>query len=292
VARILIAEDDPLVSSFIEKGLRSNGFTTVLADDGAEAQSQGLSDDFDLMILDMSLPEREGLEVLTELRARGKMLPIIVLTGRRERDAAMCLDAGADDYMSKPFRFAELLARVRARLRVKHELDRLIRLVDDLKLLTEVNKPGFLQPETIELEPFTEQLAGQASALAPRQWKLDSTAGGTLVADRGRLVDAVMNLAHHAVQQTGQDEAVAIGTSLSEHEARFWVRDSGSGRAELEQGDVGREQGVGLELARAIAKAHGGRVERESRPGKGSTFTIVLPRTSNEGVLRGENSDR
>jgi DNA-binding response OmpR family regulator len=69
------------------------------------------------MILDMGLPEKEGFLVLTELRGRGLRLPVLVLTGRRERDAVACLDAGADDYMQKPFHFAELLARVRTRLR-------------------------------------------------------------------------------------------------------------------------------------------------------------------------------
>jgi DNA-binding response OmpR family regulator len=117
VARILIAEDDPLVSSFIEKGLRANGFTTFLADDGEQAQRMGLTDEFDLLILDMGLPEREGFHVLQELRSRGKTLPVLVLTGRPERDAVACLEAGADDYMRKPFHFEELLARVRTRLR-------------------------------------------------------------------------------------------------------------------------------------------------------------------------------
>jgi two-component system, OmpR family, response regulator len=117
VARILIAEDDPLIASFLEKGLRANGFSTFLADDGEKAQSLSLTDEFDLLILDMGLPEREGFHVLQELRARGKTLPVLVLTGRRERDAVMCLEAGADDYMTKPFHFEELLARVRTRLR-------------------------------------------------------------------------------------------------------------------------------------------------------------------------------
>jgi DNA-binding response OmpR family regulator len=117
VARILIAEDDPLIGSFIEKGLRAAGFSTFLADDGEKAQGLSLTDEFDLMILDMGLPGREGFHVLQELRARGKTLPVLVLTGRRERDAVACLEAGADDYMKKPFAFEELLARVRTRLR-------------------------------------------------------------------------------------------------------------------------------------------------------------------------------
>jgi two-component system, OmpR family, copper resistance phosphate regulon response regulator CusR len=116
VARILIAEDDRHVATALEKVLRANGFATFLAEDGEKAQSLGLTDAFDLLILDMGLPQREGFHVLQELRARGKTLPVLVLTGRSERDVVACLEAGADDYMRKPFDFDELLARVRTRL--------------------------------------------------------------------------------------------------------------------------------------------------------------------------------
>jgi DNA-binding response OmpR family regulator len=119
VARILIAEDDPLIGAFLEKGLRANGYSTFLADDGEKAQSLSLTDEFDLLILDMGLPQREGFQVLQDLRSRGKKLPVLVLTGRSERDVVMCLKAGADDYMRKPFHFDELLARVQTRLRSK-----------------------------------------------------------------------------------------------------------------------------------------------------------------------------
>jgi DNA-binding response OmpR family regulator len=116
--RILIAEDDALISSFIEKGLRARGYSTQIVDDGEEATRLGLSEAFDLLILDMALPGREGFQVLQRMRAEGQRMPVIVLTGRPElRDAVQCLDDGADDYMTKPFRFEELLARVRARLR-------------------------------------------------------------------------------------------------------------------------------------------------------------------------------
>lgn len=115
--RILIAEDDHRISCFLEKGLNASGFSTVVADDGERALALGRTDEFDLLILDMGLPEQEGFCVLQELRSRGKQLPVLVLTGRRDRDAATCLDHGADDYMTKPFEFNELLARVRARLR-------------------------------------------------------------------------------------------------------------------------------------------------------------------------------
>jgi two-component system, OmpR family, copper resistance phosphate regulon response regulator CusR len=118
VARILIVEDDALVSSFIEKGLRASGYSTHVVADGGEAVPLALTQNFDLLILDMALPTREGFEVLREIRRQGNEIPVIVLTGRPEmRDVVSVLDVGADDYMTKPFRFEELLARVRARLR-------------------------------------------------------------------------------------------------------------------------------------------------------------------------------
>jgi DNA-binding response OmpR family regulator len=119
VARILIAEDDPLISSFLEKGFRASGFSTFVADDGEQALRLSMTEEFDLLLLDMGLPEREGFHVLQELRARGKAVPVFVLTGRGERDVVACLEAGADDYMRKPFHLDELLARVRARIRTK-----------------------------------------------------------------------------------------------------------------------------------------------------------------------------
>jgi DNA-binding response OmpR family regulator len=134
MARILIAEDDPLIGSFLEKGLRASGFSTFLASDGEQAQRLSLTDEFDLLILDMGLPEREGFYVLQELRSRGKILPVLVLTGRRERDAVMCLEAGADDYMTKPFHFEELLARVRTQLRNKGTEEPFVLRVGDVRL--------------------------------------------------------------------------------------------------------------------------------------------------------------
>jgi len=118
VNRILIAEDEPRLSSFLEKGLRANGFVTTVVADGALAAKVARDDDFDLLILDIGLPGKDGFAVLAELRDRGRRLPVIVLTARDELgDKVAGLDRGADDYVTKPFRFEELLARVRARLR-------------------------------------------------------------------------------------------------------------------------------------------------------------------------------
>jgi DNA-binding response OmpR family regulator len=118
VNRILIAEDEERIASFIEKGLRSNGFTTTVAADGHEAIALARSGDFDLMILDLGLPGRDGTDVLRELREWDRRTPVVILTARDGlTDKVAGLEAGADDYVTKPFRFEELLARVRVRLR-------------------------------------------------------------------------------------------------------------------------------------------------------------------------------
>ncbi|MEV4684459.1 MULTISPECIES: response regulator transcription factor [Streptomyces] len=116
--RILIAEDEERIASFVEKGLRSNGFTTTVAADGDTALGHALSGGFDLMLLDIGLPGRDGFTVLRELRESRVTLPVVVLTARDSvRDTVAGLEGGADDWMTKPFRFEELLARVRLRLR-------------------------------------------------------------------------------------------------------------------------------------------------------------------------------
>jgi two-component system, OmpR family, response regulator QseB len=118
VNRILIAEDEPRLASFVEKGLRANGFVTSVVGDGAAAALMANDQDFDLLILDLGLPGKDGLEILRELRSHGQRLPTIVLTARDDvEDKVAGLEGGADDYVTKPFRFEELLARVRARLR-------------------------------------------------------------------------------------------------------------------------------------------------------------------------------
>ncbi len=125
MARILVAEDDPLVASFLEKGLRAAGMTAFVVDDGLQVRDLFLSGAFDLLLLDIGLPGREGFQVLQELRSRGSRLPILVLTGRpRTRDVVACLHGGADDYLTKPFRFDELLARINTRLRTSGTQER------------------------------------------------------------------------------------------------------------------------------------------------------------------------
>lgn len=116
--RILIAEDEPRIASFLEKGLRAKGYTTTVATSGIEVLSMALDNNFDLLLLDLGLPEKDGLAVLEELRGQGATLSIIILTARDDiQDKLAGLEGGADDYLTKPFRFEELLARIRLRMR-------------------------------------------------------------------------------------------------------------------------------------------------------------------------------
>lgn len=118
MSRILIVEDEPGIASFLEKGLRAEGFTTFVIDDGISAASIARDDAFDLMILDLGLPGKDGREVLSEVRNRGERMPVLILTARKSvQDTVAGLEGGADDYVTKPFSFQEILARVRVRLR-------------------------------------------------------------------------------------------------------------------------------------------------------------------------------
>ena len=118
MSRILIAEDETRIASFVEKGLGAAGFAVTVTADGRAALAHAQTGQFDLMILDVGLPGRDGFDILQTLRGEGNPIAVIVLTARDSAaDTLRGLEGGADDYMSKPFRFDELLARVRLRLR-------------------------------------------------------------------------------------------------------------------------------------------------------------------------------
>jgi two-component system copper resistance phosphate regulon response regulator CusR len=117
VSRILIAEDEDRISSFVRKGLTAAGFSAHVVGTGAAALEESAGGAFDLLVLDIGLPDIDGYEVLRRLRGSGSTLPVIVLTARDSaEDTLASLEGGANDYMSKPFRFDELLARVRLRI--------------------------------------------------------------------------------------------------------------------------------------------------------------------------------
>ncbi|WP_341360273.1 response regulator transcription factor [Georgenia sp. M64] len=118
MAQILIVEDEPGIASFVTKGLRAAGHQPTAVTTGADALTHARTGGYDLMVLDIGLPDVDGFEVLRQLRGEGSALPVIILTARTSvDDTVAALEGGADDYMAKPFRFEELLARVRLRLR-------------------------------------------------------------------------------------------------------------------------------------------------------------------------------
>lgn len=172
---------------------------------------------------------------------------------------------------------------------VMDELDRMSRIVNDLLLLATSEEPDFLSIRAVDVAELTADWETKAAAIAPRDWQVESRAVGVVAADRQRLTQALLQLAQNAVQHTSAGDAVVLGSAVSAGEARFWVRDCGPGIPLEEQGKIferfsrgqgalrGEGAGLGLSIVKAIADAHGGRVEVDSMPAAGATFTIVIP---------------
>lgn len=115
--RILIVEDEARLAAFVEKGLRKNGFQTTIAEDGEQAILQTESGDFDLVLLDLGLPIKDGWTVLRELRNKGKAYPVIIVTANSDDgNKVAAMKAGANDFLTKPFRFKDLLQAVMTHL--------------------------------------------------------------------------------------------------------------------------------------------------------------------------------
>jgi heavy metal response regulator len=154
---ILLVEDEPKVASFITRGLEAEHYTVDVAADGEAGLTRALAGGHDLVILDVMLPRRDGLAVVRELRARGRAVPVLLLTARATlSDKVAGLDLGADDYLTKPFAFAELLARVRALLRRGTAATPALAVAD------------------LHLDPATHEVrrGGQRIDLTPREYAL------------------------------------------------------------------------------------------------------------------------
>lgn len=173
---------------------------------------------------------------------------------------------------------------------VLDELDRMGRLVDELVVLAKAGQPDFLQLDVLDVGVLTDDVLDKARGFGGREWRLDARGAGSIVGDRQRLTQALVQLVANAVRYTRPEQVIAIGSTVEASRVRLWVRDTGSGVAADDSarifdrfergGDATRHDGsgLGLSIVRAVAEAHGGQVSLRSRPGEGATFTIVVPR--------------
>lgn len=157
--RILVVEDNPRIAAFLQKGLREEGYVVEVAADGDSAFDKATTQGFDAAVVDVMIPGRTGVELVRDLREREVHLPVLLLTAKdRTEDKVAGLDAGADDYLTKPFEFSELTARLRA-------------------LLRRLGSPGAaatLKAGDVEMDPATREVrrGGAAVELTPREYAL------------------------------------------------------------------------------------------------------------------------
>jgi two-component system OmpR family response regulator len=177
--RALVVEDDPTIAEFVERGLEEAGFAVDCAADGDAALDRSREHSYDVAIVDLMLPKRDGLAVIDELRRRGIGTPVLILSARRSvDDRVKGLQAGGDDYLTKPFAFAELLARVHALMR----------------RATRAPEPTTLTVEDLVLDLFSRRVtrAGKPIELRPREFALLEY----LMRNAGRVVSKMMILSH------------------------------------------------------------------------------------------------
>ena len=170
--RILLVEDEPSAATMLAKGLREESYAVDIAADGETALAQAFDNDYDLIILDIVLPGKDGFKVCRELRTNGLTIPVLMLTALDAvEDKVEGLDSGADDYLPKPFDFEELLARVRALLRRKPDLYPEVITVGDLSVdarARHVTRAGQLIDLTAKEYALLEYLARRAGEVVSR----------------------------------------------------------------------------------------------------------------------------
>jgi len=177
--RALLVEDDVTIAEFVDRGLREAGFAVDHQADGDAGLSAALTGSYDVAIVDVMLPRRDGLSVIEELRRRGVATPVLILSARRAvDDRVRGLQSGGDDYLTKPFAFAELLARVQALVR----------------RATRAPEPTTLSVEDIELDLLSRRVVrnGTPIELRPREFSLLEY----LMRNPGRVVSKTMILSH------------------------------------------------------------------------------------------------
>lgn len=170
------------------------------------------------------------------------------------------------------------------------EIDRMRRLVDDLLLLAQAQRPDFLRLAETDLADVVVDMVAKASAMAPRTWQIDAVADARILADEQRLTQALTQLCSNAVAHTGEGDTIAVGSSATPQRVQLWVRDTGAGVDPAEAQRIFTRSvrgqhaarrggsGLGLAIVSSIAAAHGGTVNLDSTPGEGALFTLDLPR--------------
>jgi two-component system, OmpR family, response regulator len=177
--RALIIEDDETIADFVARGLRESGFAVDRASDGEDGLESALQQPYDVAIVDIMLPKRDGLSVIDELRKRGRSTPVLILSARRSvDDRVRGLQAGGDDYLTKPFAFAELLARVQALVR----------------RATRATEPTTLTVGDLSMDLLSRKVirGGTAIDLRPREFALLEY----LMRNAGKVVSKTMILSH------------------------------------------------------------------------------------------------
>jgi two-component system OmpR family response regulator len=210
--KVLVVEDDPTVGRFVKRGLEEQRYTVDLVTDGEEGERLAASQPYDLLILDLRLPKRSGVDVLRRLRAKGFESPVLVLTAQDAVDAKVeTLRAGADDYVTKPFAFEELLARVEAISRRPRAIASPVLKVADLELNVdshEVTRAG----KAIELTPkeflVLEYLIRHAGKVMSRTL-ITEYAWGYHFDSGTNIVDVVINHLRKKVDGTGKKKLIA-----------------------------------------------------------------------------------
>ena len=211
MSRILIAEDEERISRFIEKGLRAAAYTPSVVADGITALDYATTGHFDLMLLDVGLPRLDGFTVLSLLRKSGCSLPVIILTARTSvTDTVAGLDGGANDYLAKPFRFEELLARIKVRLRetAPEDQGRSLRCGTlELDLLTRLARAGRASVELSAREfAMTEMFLRNPGQVLTRD-QLLSHLWGYDYTGASNVVDVYV---HYLRQKLGADRFVTV----------------------------------------------------------------------------------
>ena len=210
--KVLVIEDDPTVGGFVKRGLEEQRYTVDLVKDGMEGERLAATQPYDLVVLDLRLPGRAGIDVLRSLRAKGFERPVLVLTAQDAVDAKVdTLRAGADDYVTKPFAFEELLARVEALSRRPRAIASPVLKVADLTLDIDshaVARAG----RTIDLTPkeflVLEYLMRHAGKVMSRTL-ITEYAWGYHFDSGTNIVDVVINHLRKKVDGTGKKKLIA-----------------------------------------------------------------------------------